>query len=215
MIKKDFRKKKIKDEFKREFGVSHIVFAKMIDIIRVFETLKKKKGGKPSKLSIEDKLRMTLNFWKENTTYFKLSKAYNISESACFRNIIWIENTLIKSGKFSLPKKTDVMQDKNITQIAIDATEIPIEKPIKMQKKSYSGKKKRHTIKAQLIIDTNTKQILSISVSDGSTHDFKLCKTKNLTFSPDVEILADSGYQGLQKLKSNVKLPIKKNETVN
>jgi hypothetical protein len=37
----------------------------------------------------------------------------------------------------------------------------------------------------------------------------------NLPFSPNVEILADSGYQGLQKIKSNVKLPIKKNETGN
>lgn len=215
MMKKDFRKKRAKEDFKREFGVTRVVFTKMLDIIRLYDDLKKKKGGKPSKLSIEDKIKMTLSFWKDNTTYFKLAKAYNISESACFRNIIWVEDTLIKSGKFNLPKRTEIMQDKNITQIAIDATEISIEKPIKSEKKYYSGKKKRHTIKAQLIIDVNTKKILSISVSDGSKHDFQLCKTKNIPVSTDVEILADSGYQGLQKIKSNTKLPIKKNKTEN
>jgi len=160
--------------------------------------------------SLQLRIKMTLTFWRENTTYFKLGNAYKISESACFRNVIWVENTLVKSGQFNLPKKTEVMQDKTITQIAIDATEITVEKPSKKQKNSYSGKKKRHTIKAQLIIDFNTRKILSISVSDGAKHDFKLCKKKKLSISSDVEILADSGYQGLQKYHKNTKLPIKK-----
>ena len=60
----------------------------------------------------------------------------------CFCNVIWVENTLVKSGQFNLPKKTDVMQDKTITQIAIDATEIPVEKSSKKQKIAILVKKR-------------------------------------------------------------------------
>ena len=215
MKKLDFRKKSTNIKFKREWGISRNIFMQMLVILEENEANKKKQGGKPSKLIIEDKLKMTLTFWRDNTTYFKLGNAYKISESACFRNVIWVENTLAKSGQFNLPKKTEVMQDKTITQIAIDATEIPVEKPGKKQKNSYSGKKKRHTIKAQLIIDVNTRKILSISVSDGAKHDFKLCKEKKLPISEDVEILADSGYQGLQKEHKKTILPIKKNKIAN
>ena len=54
----------------------------MLVILEENEVNKKKQGGKPSKLIIEDKLKMTLTFWRDNTTYFKLGNAYKISESA-------------------------------------------------------------------------------------------------------------------------------------
>ena len=50
------------------------------------------------------------------------------------------------------------MQDKNIKTIIVDATETPIERPEKQQQKHYSGKKKHHTIKTQLIIEENIQE---------------------------------------------------------
>ncbi len=44
--------------------------------------------------------------------------------------------------------------------ILIDATESPIQPSKKRQKRYYSGKKKRHTLKTQLVVDKKTKQII-------------------------------------------------------
>ena len=49
------------------------------------------------------------------------------------------------------------------------ATETPIERSEKQQQK-------HHTIKTQLIIEENTGKILSIYVTNGSKHDYQLCK---------------------------------------
>ena len=90
----------------------------------------------------------------------------------------------------------------------MDATEIPIQRP-KKQKKSYSGKKKKHTFKVQAIIYYKTQQILSLCNSHGAVHDFQLFK-RNLNQIPSgVFILADKGYQGIYTLYPNSLLPSK------
>ena len=38
---------------------------------------------------------------------------------------------LIESGEFSLPNKQDVMDDKTIKSVTIDAANTPIKKPLK------------------------------------------------------------------------------------
>ncbi|WP_416375370.1 transposase family protein [Spiroplasma poulsonii] len=46
----------------------------------------------------------------------------------------------------------------------------------KRQKQSYSGKKKKHTIKTQVIIEQETKKIIATSFSLGKKHDYALFK---------------------------------------
>jgi hypothetical protein len=36
----------------------------------------------------------------------------------------------------------------------------------------YSGKKKRHTIKSQVVVDKKTKKVICTSFSNGKKHDF-------------------------------------------
>ena len=64
-----------------------------------------------------------------------------------------------------------------IVEVIGDATEqeIPRPKDKRKRKKFYSGKKKRHTIKTQILIERNNGQILEASlVAPGSIHDYKL-----------------------------------------
>jgi hypothetical protein len=104
----------------------------MVIILREAERRLKALGGKPNKLSIEDRLLMTLEYLREYKTYFHISRAYGISESACYRNIRWVEDTLIKSGTFSLPgRKALLKSDVGYEVVLIDATETPIERPKK------------------------------------------------------------------------------------
>ena len=82
-------------------------------------------------------------------------------------------------------------------------------KDLKKQKKSYSGKKKTHTFKVQAIIHYRTQQILSLSMSRGAVHDFKLFK-RNLNQVPvGAFILADKGYQGIYAVYPDSLLPSK------
>ena len=115
----------------------------MTTILREAESLLKARGGKPNKLSIEDRLLMTLEYLREYRTYFHISRSYGISESACYRNIRWVEDTLIKDGTFSLPgRKALLKSDVEYEVVLIDATETPIERPKKNKNTSTQEKRR-------------------------------------------------------------------------
>jgi len=120
------------EEFRRLTGVKRTTFEKMVDILEEAEKQKKARGGKPNNLRIEERLLMTLEYLREYRTYFHIATSYKISESACYRNIRWIEDTLIKHPDFALPgRKTLLKKDMDYDVILIDATETPIERPKK------------------------------------------------------------------------------------
>lgn len=126
----------IKDEssegFRRLTGIKRTTFDVMITILNEAEVQLKAQGGKPNKLSIEDRLLMALEYLREYRTYFHISRSYGLSESACYRNIRWIEDTLIKDGRFSLPgRKALLKSNVDYEVVLIDATETPIERPKK------------------------------------------------------------------------------------
>lgn len=202
-------------DFKRTYGVPRNIFNLMLKILEEAHKIKHKQGGRPEKLSMKEKLFMTLEYWREYRTYFHIAKGYKIKENTCFRNIKWVEEILVKSGEFNLPNKREVTEDKNLKTVIIDATEMPIERPVKSQKEWYSGKKGTHTIKAQLIIDADTGKILSIETSEGKKHDFKLWKESTKFVKKNVEILADSGYQGMKKRHKKCHISLKKSEIKN
>lgn len=79
----------------------------------------------------------------------------------------------------------------------------------KKQKRFYSGKKKRHTIKAQLIIHYDSLQILSTAFCEGKVHDFQLFKKYRNKLKEQVFLLVDKGYQGLKRLNTPYLMPFK------
>lgn len=120
------------EKFRRLTGIKKETFDKMITILRDAEMKKKAKGGRRNKLSIEDRLLMSLEYIREYRTYFHVSQSYGLSESATYDTIKWIEDTLIKHPDFALPgKKALLKSDMEHEVILIDATETPIERPKK------------------------------------------------------------------------------------
>jgi hypothetical protein len=118
--------------FRRLTGLKRSTFDIMINCLKKAEVQQKLLGGKPNKLTLENRLLMTLEYLREYRTYFHISRSYNISESSCYRNIRWVEDTLIKDGKFSLPgKKAFLKSDMKYEVVLIDATESAIERPKK------------------------------------------------------------------------------------
>ena len=64
--------------FKRLTGVRPDVFEQMVRVLREAES-RKKKSGRPSKLSVEDKLLLTLSYWREYRTQFHIAASYGPS----------------------------------------------------------------------------------------------------------------------------------------
>ena len=132
MIKIEQIKDESEEGFRRLTGIKKTTFAVMLGILEQAEVILKAKGGKPNKLALEERLLMTLEYLREYRTYFHISRSYGISESACYRNIRWVEGTLIKDKRFSLPgSKALLKSDIEYELVLIDATESPIERPKK------------------------------------------------------------------------------------
>lgn len=138
--------KEFKDEdFRRLTGIKRSTFEKMVEILKEAEKKKKNIGGKPNKLIVEERLLMALEYIREYRTYFHVAASYQISESACYRNIRWIEDVLIKHSDFALPgRKALLKSDVEYDVILIDVTETPIERP-KKNKSAITQERKRDT----------------------------------------------------------------------
>lgn len=131
------------EKFRRLSGTKRTTFDKMVSILREADRMKKIKGGRKSKLSIEDMLLMTLEYLREYRTYFHISQSYNISESSAYKAVRWVEDTLIKHPDFALPgRKALLKSDMEYEVVLIDATETPIERPKKNKSFSTLGKRK-------------------------------------------------------------------------
>lgn len=119
-------------QFRRLTGVKQETFSEMVHILVAVQNGRYRKAGRKGVLSIEDKLLMALEYLREYRTYFHLGRSYGLSESACYRACRWVEDALIKSGKFSLPgKKALLKSDVEYEVILVDASETPIERPKK------------------------------------------------------------------------------------
>jgi hypothetical protein len=136
--------KKLKPEvFRRLTGVKITTFQKMVEVLKKAEIEKKKFGGKPSKLCIQDKLLMTLEYLREYRTYLHISVSYGVSSSAVCRTIRWTEDALIRAKEFSLPSKKALQESEiDFEVVIVDATETPIERPKKNKKNTTQARKK-------------------------------------------------------------------------
>jgi hypothetical protein len=60
-----------------------------------------------------------------------------------------------------------------------------------------------------VLINKSKGSIICISINKGRRHDFRIYKESKVRIHPKTELLADSGYQGIQKIHSNTIKPIK------
>jgi len=128
--------------FRRLTGIKRATFEHMVEILRVAEREKNRAGGKPNRLSLEERLLMTLAYWREYRTYFHISQDVGVAESTAYRNIRWVENTLVKHPDFALPGRKALRQSEATYEVVlVDATETPIERPLKNSEAFTRGRK--------------------------------------------------------------------------
>jgi hypothetical protein len=102
-------------------------------------------GGRKPTLCREDRLLLTLMYWREYRTQFHIGQTYGLSESAVCRTIHTVEEALLRCGQFTLPgKKALTKSDIAFEVIIVDATECPVERPKKTERPLQRQKEASH-----------------------------------------------------------------------
>ena len=130
-------------KFKQLFGVKRETFHNMLEVLQeAFEELHKFGGKPPTKLRVEDRLLLTLQYWRTYQTMEHLAYEYDTVVSNIHKAIEWVEDSLIKDATFRLPgKKTLLAGEQKPRSIAIDVTEHPIERPKKNRKNTTPARR--------------------------------------------------------------------------
>lgn len=118
-------------EFKRLCGVSRETFAQMIEVLRPQLERVGRRGGQ-NKLSTEDQLLITLEYWREYRSQFHIGTSWGLHETTVGRMKRSVENLLIKCGKFRLPSQRALYQPGWERKVmVVDVGEMEIERPKK------------------------------------------------------------------------------------
>jgi transposase len=129
-------------DFKQIIGVHKETYKAMAEILEQAYAEKHRRRGRHSKLSVYDQLFLCLKYWRQYVTQKELAFEFEVGEATVHDIIVWVEDTLIKSGKFSLPGKKALCEDSEIEVILVDVTESPIERPKKNSADGTPGKRR-------------------------------------------------------------------------
>src|SRR4051812_48670408 len=168
--------------------------------------VRKPGAGPKHKLPLSDRLLMLLMYYRTYTTHAFLGFLFGVDDSAVCRNINPLQPLL--AGIFRIPERRVALDPEDIRELFFDATERPTRRPGKGQREFYSGKKKRHTIKTQVVVVRRTKppgpgkkprkvRIAAVCESvPGRTHDKKVYDRSRVVAPRDVERTGDTAYLG-------------------
>lgn len=172
---------------------------------------RKHKAGRKFRHNLKNRLLLFLTWLRVYASYRVLGLLFNLDKSNICRNIKKMLPVVQKITELSLPdlKKDSKAEDletlvQEFPQLRaiVDATEQRIRRPndADVQKEYYSGKKKAHTQKTQIVINQESR-IYHVSTSvPGKKHDLTLereSKINELLPLP-IKMMGDKGYQGLQ-----------------
>jgi DDE superfamily endonuclease len=168
---------------------------------------KRKPGaGRKHALALADRLLMLLIYYRTYATHALLGFLFGVDDSAVGRNINPLQPLL--AGIFRIPERKVSLDPEDIRELFFDATERPTRRPVKGQREFYSGKKRRHTIKTQVVVVRRTKppgpgakprkvRIAAVCESvPGSMHDKKLYDRSRVAAPPDAKRAGDTAYLG-------------------
>jgi hypothetical protein len=164
-------------------------------------------GAVPTTLRThEDRLFFILVYVKLNPLQTIFGFLFGMSQG---RANEWIERLSIVLKKAlglagDLPARDaetakSTFEESSVQEFIIDGTERRIQRPSEpeKQKEYYSGKKKTHTLKNNLIVDSTTRIVEYLSATvPGKTHDKALADQSAVEFPPASVLLQDSGFQG-------------------
>jgi len=188
------------------------------------EDRKRKVGaGHPFKLPLQARLLVFFVYYRLYITSALAGALFGVDQSNAIKDIHKLE-PLVKEI-LPVPKKLHERAKKLQTigeieamfpelKAFVDATEQEIPRPKNKRKRRthYSGKKKRHTVKVQLTVNSDGLIVHQTAHVKGSMHDYALFKRSRPHLPDNVEGGGDLGYLGVKKdfPGLNFKVPFKK-----
>jgi hypothetical protein len=165
---------------------------------------KRKVGaGRKPKLAVADRLFVTLVYYRVYVSQAFLGGLFGVDAGTICRLIAAVGLAL--TGIFRIPERTVTIAEDELAAAFVDATEQPTNRPSTKQRRHYSGKKKRHTIKHQVVVVRKRKRgrgkrkvrVAAVGkAAPGETHDKKMYDRSRLELPDGVRGTGDSGYQG-------------------
>ena len=199
-------------KFVRLLGVGRVIFYTMIRTIQKELNKKhKNKKGRRHKYGAREMVIIFLLYIKQYNAMEDYAFEWDVSKSVICEYIHFVLDTLLKDRNFTL-MDSKCIKNENSENRLLDVTEIRIQRPKYNQKSKYSGKKKYHTMKIQIIKGTDTGFIYEIQIGLGAEHDFHLFKRTFEGTPKNVTYTADLGYVGINKIHNNSKIPKKKSK---
>jgi hypothetical protein len=176
-------------------------------------------AGRKHALPLADRLLMLLIYYRTYVSHAFLGFLFGLDDSAVCRNINPLQPLL--AGIFRIPERRVELRPDEVRELFFDATERPTRRPQRRQRRCYSGKKKRHTLKTQVVVARKRKRagrrkagqrekrrlrIAAVSpTAPGKVHDKKVYDRGRMALPPGVAAYGDSGYQG-----TGLRTPVKR-----
>lgn len=166
----------------------------------------------PTLPRVEDKLFFVLIMLKNNTTQELIAASFALDQSKAsrwFDLLVPLLNEGLKKLGLQPARNTEELQAQLRSKdqrpaddkVYLDASERPIGRvsDYEAQKKDYSGKKHRHTVKNNLMCLSDQEVIYLGPTYRGALHDKRMADLEGYTFDPELNLwlLEDKGYDGL------------------
>jgi len=162
-------------------------------------------GGRTRRLAPYQEVLLTLLYLRHNVAHEVVGSLFGVSADTSensFHEVILVLQEVCPSSRWEAEKRWQKGQpswqptDKD--QLLIDSFETPIRRPstADRQRRTYSGKKKRHTLKTQVVTDAKG-EILEIDAGHrGPKADLRIYEESGVDQRyPDAEKTADKAYQ--------------------
>src|SRR6476661_6568435 len=167
-------------------------------------------AGRPFKLDLKDRFVMLLVYYRLYITCTLVGFLFDLDQSSICRDIQNIEGLVrecipIPQKMYPITKRLKTPEEvEHYFQgflAFVDCTEQQIPRPADKEKRKmyYSGKKKRHTVKTQIMANNRGIIIHKTNHNRGCRHDYNIYKNHNLVTPKQVVNVFDLGYLGVEK----------------
>ena len=209
----------------KEFDVLLLSFQMAWDefVEKTFQTKRRQRaygGGRKAQLeALEDKLLFILVYFRLYPTQEVQGYLFGMGQAqanewvhrltALLNQALGYEEQLPERRPWTLKQ---VLQNCPSLEFMIDGTERPINRPKDKEdrKTYYSGKKKAHTVKNNVITERGGKIVYLSDTYEGKKHDKKIADEEEYEFPRGSILWQDTGFQGYAPLGVTIRQPKKK-----
>jgi len=168
---------------------------------------RKNRSGRPWGVGgLDDHLLVLLILYRCHITQEFLGCLYGVDKATICRSLKRIENLAV--GVLGVARRI-VVSAEEAEALIVDCTEQAVYRPSRKQRCWYSGKKKRHTIKTEIIVTAKGRIVAASRPAPGRVHDLEL-RRRGRPPPKGSRLYADSAYQGYQNDHPATDIPYKR-----